>query len=126
MTEHSEQQLIFEWAALQSGAYPELSLLFAVINGARLPWKRDGNGRRYSPEAMRLKAEGLKAGVPDMCLPVARNGWHGLFIELKHGSNKPSEAQAWWMDRLVEQGYMAVCCWEADDAIQTISEYLGI
>ena len=81
MSEHDEQSAIFEWAALMQGAYPELGLLFAIPNG----------GKRDKATAGKLKAEGVKAGVPDMCLPVSNGKYHGLFIELKVGENNPTD-----------------------------------
>lgn len=71
-TEAQEQMTLFSWAAMQSGKYPELNLLYHVPNG----------GSRHKAEAGRLRAEGVKAGVPDLCLPVARGQYHGLYIEL--------------------------------------------
>ena len=67
-TEAQEQMTLFSWAAMQSGKYPELNLLYHVPNG----------GSRHKAEAGRLRAEGVKAGVPDLCLPVARGQYHGL------------------------------------------------
>ena len=72
-TESVEQQCLFRWAAFQSGRFPELALLYHVPNG----------GSRKKAEAGRFRAEGVKAGVPDLCLPVARGGFHGLYIEPK-------------------------------------------
>lgn len=72
-TEAQEQMTLFSWAAMQSGKYPELNLLYHVPN----------DGSRHKAEAGRLRAEGVKAGVPDLCLPVARGQYHGLYIELK-------------------------------------------
>ena len=66
-TESVEQQCLFRWAAFQSGRFPELALLYHVPNG----------GSRKKAEAGRFRAEGVKAGVPDLCLPVARGGFHG-------------------------------------------------
>lgn len=81
MTEHEEQKALIEWSAWMSNARPELSLMFAVPNG----------GDRHPAVAAKLKAEGVKAGVPDIFLPVPRNGYHGLFIELKElkGADQP-------------------------------------
>ena len=48
-----------------------------------------GNGRyRTKAEAGKLKAEGLKAGMPDLCLPVANRyrGENALFLEMKSTS----------------------------------------
>ena len=82
---------------------------------------------RHASEGYRkLKAEGMKSGVPDLFLPVARQGFYGLFVELKHGSNQPSETQIAWQDRLAAEGYLALTCWGSDDAIAHISEYLGL
>jgi hypothetical protein len=125
MTGHDEQAAIFERARWYAGQHPELDLLFAVPNGAKLPFTGKGK-HRWSPEAQRLKKEGLRRGVPDMCLPVARLGYHGLFIELKYGDNKPSCDQAEYLDRLTEQGYLAVVCWGSNEAWNIICEYLGI
>lgn len=95
-------------------AYPELDLMMAIPNG----------GKRDKITAARMKAEGVRAGAPDILLPVARSGYHGLFIELKHDKNKPSEAQTSFLTALTEQGYYAVPIWGWQDAIQLISNYL--
>jgi hypothetical protein len=123
ISEHEEQCSIMQWAKLLEGRYPELALLAAIPNGAKLPYIQK-NGRRFSPEAIRLKDEGLKPGFPDMILPCPRGHYHGLFIELKYGRNKPTPEQAAWLDALNEQGYLAVACWGAEDAIEVINEYL--
>lgn len=124
MSEHDEQVALFEWAQMMAGEYPELNLLHAIPNGAKLPWTKSRDGKRYSPEAIRLKREGLKPGVPDMCLPVARGGYHGLYIELKFGNNKLSPDQTWWLKVLTWEGYKAIEArgWEA--AAKAILEYL--
>lgn len=123
-TEHDDQVRIFAWAEIAKGAYPELDMLFAIPNGAKLPWKKDSQGRRFSSEAVRLKKEGLRPGVPDMFLAVPRGPYHGLFIELKHGKNKPSGVQVSFLAALSSQGYYAVPVWEWQDAIQLITNYL--
>jgi hypothetical protein len=129
MAEHEEQAAVIQWAALMEGQMPELGLLYAIPNGAKLPYlhKKGRNGKtyRWSPEAEKLKEEGMRAGVPDLCLPVARKGFHGLYLELKYGDNKPSEKQAAYLDALAEQGYLAAVCWGAEECIETITEYLS-
>lgn len=126
MTEHQEQAVLVIWCAVKARSVPELALIYAIPNGAKLPWRKNAKGQRYSPEALRLKEEGLKPGVPDMCLPVARNGYHGLYLENKFGRNKPSPEQEWWLDRLAEQGYLAIVCWSFEEAREAICEYLGL
>lgn len=124
MAEHDEQVAVINWAQLMAGQYPELDLLYAIPNGAGLQHKVV-NGRRFSLEAQKLRAEGMRKGTPDLCLPVARKGWHGLYIELKYGRNKPSEEQEAFLNKLAEQGYLAVVCWGAEDTIETLVDYLS-
>ena len=68
----------------------------------------------------------LKAGVPDLCLPVPRNGKHGLYVEMKWQKNKTTDKQDWWLDQLRQQGYETAVCWTAEDAMDTIAGYLGV
>lgn len=72
-SEDVEQAQLFAWAAYASGKYPELALMHHIPNG----------GKRGKAEAARFKLQGVKAGVPDIFLPCARGGCHGLYIELK-------------------------------------------
>ena len=130
MAEHDEQVAVIQWATFLEGQYPELGLLYAVPNGAKLPYKqvkgKNGKTYRWSPEAEKLKAEGMRSGVPDLCLPVARKGFHGLYIEMKAGRNKPSDNQVGYLDALAAQGNLAVVVWSAEEAIETILEYLEV
>jgi len=115
-TENREQATLLSWATMQTGKYPELSLLFHIPNG----------GHRNAAEAARFKAEGVKAGVPDLFLPVARQGKHGLWIEMKRREGgRVSEHQSEWIEQLREQGYaVEVCCgWEEASAL--LVTYLG-
>ena len=113
--EDAEQRIIFQWAAMETAARPELGLLYAIPNG----------GKRAIKTAVALKKQGVKRGVPDMCLPVARGGYHGLYVELKRQKGGTvSEAQKSWITALTEQGYKAVVCRGAEEAIGTIKEYL--
>lgn len=114
LSESSEQALLFKWAAWNHSAYPELELMYHVPNGK----KRD------IITASRLKAEGVKAGVPDICLPVARSGYHGMYIELKVRNNKASELQESWLKRLSEQGYFTAVCYGWYEAAEVIKRYL--
>jgi len=114
MSEHDEQKKLFQWARLSERRWPELALLFAIPNG----------GKRHLSVARKLKAEGVKAGVPDMCLPVARGGHNGLYVELKHGRNKATPEQQAWLERLTEEGYCAEVAWEFEGAKALIEKYL--
>lgn len=114
--ESEEQIKIFQWAAWSSHKYPELKLLFHIPNG----------GSRNVAEAVNLKRQGVKRGVPDIFLPCARKAHHGLFIELKRqkGGNLSPEQQN-WIKALNEAGYLAIVCYGGDDAIRQIIAYLS-
>lgn len=122
--EHKEQVAVIHWASIQSIVYPSLSLLYAIPNG----------GHRAMKTARFLRAEGVKAGVPDLCLPVPANDHHGLYIELKARDRNPkrsgkggvSEEQREWIENLRAQGYRVEVCYGADEAIDTIKHHVGI
>ena len=116
MSEHDEQAALFTWAAYQSNIYPELTLLHAIPNG----------GKRHIGTAVKMKAEGVRAGVPDVFLPVARGGYHGLYIEMKDGKKRPSEVQMWWLAMLENEGYRAEVAYSCDDAQAVILDYLSL
>lgn len=124
-SEHDEQAAVVSWARLQSGAYPELAFLFAIPNGAALPHKTVG-GQRVSLQALKLKAEGMLPGVSDLFLPAARGGYHGLFLEMKAGDNKPTLAQDNFLQAMMKAGYLVDVCWSAGDAIAVITAYLKL
>ena len=92
--------------------YPELEWMYAVPNGQM----------RYG---MPMEP-GMKKGIPDIHLPVARRGYSSMYIELKWGKNKPSASQETWIDALRNLGNHVVVAYGADDAIREISLYLGI
>lgn len=144
-TEHSHQRALFCWAncaalygytvandpkgyvkaerenkyhPLYYSARPQLALLFAIHNQGHGDAIRGG----------RAKAEGVKAGVPDVMLPVPvdprdwRDPWNGLFIELKLPNFAPSAVkpkQVEWQDALRQQGYRVEVCggWQAAAAV---------
>ncbi len=112
--EEAEQAALFEWAAYQAGRWPELAYLFHIPNG----------GLRNKATAARLKAAGVKPGVPDLFLPVTRGQSAGLFIEMKYGTNKPSPEQQRYIDMLRREGYAVEVCCGCEEAICVITAYL--
>jgi hypothetical protein len=120
--EHDEQAALFTWASYQTARLPELRLMFAIPNG----------GHRNLLVAKKMKAEGAKAGVPDIFLPVARNGFHGLFLEMKTEANRPkrggkgglSDLQAQWISELREQGFRCEVCYGSREAEAILIQYL--
>lgn len=112
MSEHLEQAALIVWTQLKGHPY---SLIFAIPNG----------GARHPRTAAFLKAEGVKPGVPDLMLPVAAGGYHGLFIEMKFGRNPPTKEQKEKLAALQEQGYACHVCYGWEAARGVIEDYLS-
>lgn len=114
-TEHEEQAEVIRWAETARHALPGLALLYAVPNGAR-------RGKR---ERVQKKAEGMKAGVPDLVLPVARAGAHGLYLELKRTvGGRVAPTQRGWLDALALEGYRCAVAEGAAAAKAVLVAYL--
>lgn len=117
MSEHAEQCALFTWARMYEERFPQLKLLFAVPNG----------GFRKLKTARDLKAEGVKAGVPDVWFPIS--GVHGekpvkgLVIEMKYGKNKPTPEQDAWLTFLGGTGWRTEVCYSWKDAAMIICEH---
>jgi len=109
--EHDLQVACIRWFKHQ---YPQL-LIYAIPNG----------GARSAATGAMLKAEGVRAGVPDLFLATARGSFHGLYIELKVGKNKSSEAQIDIQERLRCEGYKVVVCYTLESFINEINTYLN-
>lgn len=120
-TEQGHQTAIFCWAQQSRAQYPELALLFAVPNG----------GTRHKAEAARMVAAGVKAGVPDIWLPVARGGFFSCIIELKRpkssskAKGRTSALQSPWVERLQAQGHYVRVCYGFEEAKDTLQWYLA-
>lgn len=114
-TEAQEQEALFEWVHLMASKYPGIDLLYHVPN----------EGKRSYQQGRMLKQEGLKPGFPDLCLPVARGRYHGLYIELKrlHGTT-PTDLQEQWLRKLSAQGYAACWCQGWQSAARVLSVYM--
>ena len=118
MLESDLQEAIFTWAHTIEGKHPELRWLHAVPNG----------GYRSGREAVGLRRQGVRAGILDLHLPVARGGYHGLMIELKRPGGKcakPSKEQSEYIEFLTCQGYCARIGNDFDECKQIILEYLN-
>ena len=105
-SETTEQIGLINWARANEEYVPELRLLHHIPN----------EGIRTNGPV--LKAAGMKAGVPDLSLPVPRRGFHGLYIEMKFGKGKTTKAQEEFMALLREQGL-----WQHRDELATSLPY---
>ena len=113
-SEAEEQELVMKWASMNWKKYPALFRLFHIPNG----------GSRQIAEAVHLKRMGVKAGVPDLFLPYPVEPWHGLWIEMKSLTGRPTALQKEWIEWLREQGYAAYVCKGAEAAINCLLMYL--
>jgi hypothetical protein len=114
-TEHDEQKALVQWATLEAAGRPELRMLFAIPNG----------GDRSPIVGAKLKAEGVKPGVPDLFLAVPMRSCGGLFIEMKKrkgGRTSPHQKQ--WISDLKAHRYAARVCNGWEEARDAILEYL--
>lgn len=116
MNEHQIQAAFFHWADLNRKNHPALQFLFAIPNG----------GARHIAVARKLKAEGVKAGVPDVFLPFPVHPFAGLFIEFKSAKGTLTDGQRVWLDALAEYGYQTAVCRDLPSGIKAVSEYLGV
>lgn len=116
MSEHSEQVKLIQWCSLHEKVCPPLWFIYSNANGA---WTKNVG------EARKLKREGLKRGVPDLTLPYPTKSFHGLYIEMKFGSNKPTVEQRLWLKRLALVGYKTLVAYSAIEASRSIIIYLN-
>lgn len=112
-SEHDIQVALIDWF---DTTYPDLSgRLAAVPNAAKVPpWV-----------GKKMNREGRRKGFPDLILLTPRHGCHGLVIELKTNTGRPTKEQLDWLNWLAEQGYCAMLCRGLVSAMNTIDEYLA-
>ena len=138
MSEHNEQCNLIDWARKNESVYPALKNLFAIPNG----------GLRNKRVAIKMKMEGLKAGIPDLFLAypslpsdpqdtywfvdgnmnvmeLNSDVYFGLFIEMKYGKNKTTEHQNDLIKRLRSEGYKCIVCYSWEEARDEILEYVN-
>lgn len=115
MSEHLEQSALIEWWRMVHARFglPEYAL-FAIPNG----------GARHVAVAGKLKAEGVRKGVFDLCLPVPRGNHTALWIEMKFGKNRPSDDQKMFGEFVRSQGGCCAVCYGWLEAKQVIERYL--
>jgi len=106
------QSMFFDWLAL---ARPNIrALTFAIPNG----------GSRDAREGANLKRQGVTAGVFDVFVSVPSVNYNGLYIEFKHGRNKLTSAQKIFQEKVLNAGFAAVVCYNFDEAMNAVEEYL--
>ena len=82
-------------------------------------------GNRDARTGARMKAEGARAGVPDVCVAVPAQGKHGLYIEMKVQGGTLSKKQEIWRERLTAAGYGYAIAYTWEDAVGVLTTYFG-
>lgn len=122
--EHEAQVKFFRLASYRRyGDGIVRDYIYAVPNGGTR------GGKQAMRAAVRRKAEGLTAGVPDIECMVARPPYTGLHIEMKRPDGVPSDVsddQLKMMRRLIACGRRCVVAYGCDQAWAALCEYLGI
>jgi hypothetical protein len=114
MSEHASQAAFFDWASRQR--IDGLEDAFAVPNG----------GQRHPAVAAKLKAEGVKKGVPDVLIPTPRGGYIGLAVEFKFDDGNCGKEQRERITRLQRDGWCVVVVWDWEAAARTVMGYLEL
>lgn len=113
--EDAEAEALWAWAQ----TVPQLrEYLYHPANG----------GKRGVLEAMRFQKMGVRKGVSDYHLPVARGGFIGAWIELKpekkHRSTV-SDEQDKWLLKMDSLGHFVCVCYGFESAKQVLEWYVA-
>ncbi len=126
-SEHQIQTEVIQYCdTVLARKYPSYTVnghfaIYAVPNG----------GKRAKITGAMLKREGVRAGVPDLIMPVMK--WAtalacvsrcGLIIEMKKPKGRTSKEQREWLTFFETQGYQTAVCFSAQEAIDVIEGYL--
>ena len=115
--ESAYQTQVVEWSRWAYKAnparYPHLEMLHCSLNGVKLS----------GTQAKIAKGQGMLSGVPDLFLPVPKNGYHGLFIEMKSEKGRLTDNQHWFLTNAESVGYKTAVCYSAKEAISAIEAY---
>lgn len=124
--EHEQQVALFLWADQAStiARYPEIEGLYAVPNfSIRLNGKLAHIAKRQNE---RLRKEGKRPGMWDVCLPAGHGGWLSLRIEMKTERGALSAEQKIWERRLSMLGNKCEVHRSWESARDAIVAYLAL
>ena len=125
-SEHQIQTEVIQYCdTVLASKYPGYTVnghfaIYAVPNG----------GKRAKITGAMLKREGVRAGVPDLVMPIGKYSqslnykWSGLIIEMKKPKGRTSKEQREWLAFFEAQGYQTAVCFSAQEAIDVIEGYL--
>ena len=123
-SEHEMQCALFEILKIYEDRIPEWKAIYAIPNGAKLPYSKSKTGKRFSKEAAWLLKEGMKPGTPDICCPFGI-GRH-LYIEMKKPGKNPSPEQKKRIALLISLGNIVKICTSVSEAMILIINHTAI
>lgn len=117
-TEAQHQSAVIKWSQQPHirSQWPELALLFHIKNETIADAKQIAIDKR----------QGVKKGVPDLCLPIPRGQYHSLYIEMKTDTGRASPEQKWWGEQLLAAGNMWEVCHGWQSAVAVLEWYLSL
>lgn len=86
-------------------------------------------GVRHKKTAVELKLSGVRAGIPDIFIMIPKNGYHGLFIEMKRErkyKSKATQDQLAFLQLAQSMGYAATIAYGWQEAAKITMQYLDI
>lgn len=118
VSEARHQAAVIQWSQQPEirSRWPELKLLYHIKNETK------EGARQIAVD----KALGVKKGVPDLHLPVARGSYHSLYIEMKKENGKATPEQNWWGEQLLAQGNRCEVCRGWKEAVRVLEWYLSL
>jgi hypothetical protein len=116
LSEDAIQAKFFEWARDEAEYVPELKLLYSIPNGSH----------KSKAQRALFQRTGLKAGMPDLHLPVSRGGYLTLYIEFKTATGSLSASQKVVIEDLRAEGHLVGVCRSAVEAKNVVEAYLRL
>lgn len=113
LLEHDIQAAYFDFISWEINRDSRYDAIYAVPNA----------GKRSVGALLYYKAEGLRSGVPDVCIPVPVKPYCGAYIEFKRPGEKQTQKQIEWFIKLTNLGHKCVVCYDATVAYEWTKEY---
>lgn len=115
--EQDEQIALFEYLTRKEKKYPLLRWIHASMSGIPIT---------HVKTASLSKRAGRRRGVFDVFVPIAKDGYHGLWIEMKIKPNKLSTEQVEFKAFVDKGGFLTAVCYTWIEAAKTIFQYLTL
>ena len=113
--EHEIQVSYIDTIPLLRSEFPALELTYAIPNG----------GHRHPAVGGKMKREGVRRGMPDLCLPVPVDPWGALYQEVKIPGRNMSAYQVEKAEQLRAAGNVVVVCHSLDELLTSAKNYLS-